>query len=379
MLIGMLLVSILAFGACSQEDRLPYDGSTGTIGREASVESPFADQGAARPACQFDEDGGPCGCLELSLLSDAPNIYFVLDRSGSMGGGKWETMRTVLSRVVTRLGPRIRFGATVFPGFSSNDGCGSGSEVMPLMPGDSPAGTAGPAVKRFLSGTNVSVLGGTPTAATLRELLPKLSGLPERTFVILATDGGPNCNSQATCSAADCIFNIEGADNCPPGGPPNCCSPEFHAAESCLDRDPTREAVAAFHAANIPVYVVGVPGSGPYAELLDSLAEAGGTARPSGTKYYRIDGTDPAAFQTALSQVAAKITADCTFALNPAPPDPKRVNVYFDDVVVAPGDTEGWKFDGDKVTLLGQSCASVLAGEVLNVRVISGCPTAPIR
>ena len=51
----------------------------------------------------------------------------------------------------------------------------------------------------------------------------------------------------------------------------------------------------------------------------------------------------------------------------------------FDDAVVAPDPTNGWTFDGTTVTLVGQSCAHVMNGDVLNVRVIGGCPTVPPR
>lgn len=381
---GALAAGAILVGACAADERPPFDSSVGGRGRDAAPVDPFADSGATRPECQLDEDGGPCGCLELSLLSDAPNLYFVLDRSGSMGvesgpGGaqnQWETIRLVLSRVVTRLGPRIRFGATVFPSPAFNS-CSTGQEVMPLTPGDAPAGTPGPAVARFVAATNVGVGGATPLAGTLRELVPKLVRETQRTFVILATDGGPNCNFEAECEADGCIYNIESASPCTPDGP-NCCTPDNGGGLMCLDREPTRAAVASLRAAGVAVYVVGVPGSAPYASLLDELAEIGGTARPTSPKYYRVDGKDPAAFETALAQIAAKITANCRFPLDPAPPDPSRVNVYFDDRVVAPGD-DGWALEDGGVTLTGSACARVLAGEVLNVRVIAGCPTVPPR
>ena len=57
------------------------------------------------------------------------------------------------------------------------------------------------------------------TAATRSALLPKLSALPGKVIVVLATDGGPNCNPDAMCDIGECQENIEG---CVPGE--TCCA-----------------------------------------------------------------------------------------------------------------------------------------------------------
>lgn len=227
----------------------------------------------------------------------------------------------------------------------------------------------------LLSATSAPAAGGTPTAATLLALRPVLAKLPGKTFVILATDGGPNCNAAAMCDTANCIPNIESVSAaCKPNGV-NCCTQNQYGPQNCLDGPPTVTAVAGLAQAGIPVYVIGVPGSGPYAGLLDELATSGGTARPTSPKYYRVDGTDPNAFTTALAQVAAKITATCTLPLQSAPQDPSLVNVYADGAVVPRDPVDGWTLDNATVSLVGAACARVLAGEVLEVRVVEGCPT----
>ena len=97
--------------------------------------------------------------------------------------------------------------------------------------------------------------------------------------------------------------------------------------------------------------------------------------RAAGRRYYAVGSTDAAAFGAALKAVAARITATCTLTLDPTPPDPDAVNVYLDSTVVPRTATDGWRLDGATVTLLGATCAKVLAGDVLDVRVIAGCPT----
>lgn len=329
------------------------------------------------PDCDAGTDLGVCGCLELGLFVDVPNLYFVMDRSGSMqDGNKWSTVRSVVGGIVQRMGPRANFGAAVFPSTRSADPCAPGIEVFAPRQGDSPAGVAGPTTVGLLAATNVDPHGGTPTAVTLASLAPSIAALPGRTFVVLATDGGPNCNVEASCGVDKCIPNIESAaEQCQPNKPPNCCDPSVGGPANCLDEDATVRAVDALKLAGIPTYVVGIPGSGPYSALLDRVATAGGTARDVPPYYYRVDSVDRAAFDQTLSQVAARATATCVIPLGKAPPDPDRVNVYLDGVVV-PGDrTNGWVLDGTTVTLVGDTCDRVLSGEALGVRVVAGCPT----
>ena len=137
--------------------------------------------------------------------------------------------------------------------------------------------------------------------------------------------------------------------------------------------------MAALKAAGIDTYVIGVPGSGPYAALLDKLAVAGGAARPTSPRYYRVDSTDAAALEVALRAIAAKVTASCELPINPPPADPTRLNVFFDDVVLPADPVNGWRYEAGKVTLLGEACQRLTAGEVLGLRVVAGCPTVAPR
>jgi hypothetical protein len=330
------------------------------------------------PMCNLGPNGGVCACADEPLLVDAPNIYFVLDRSGSMAAlNKWANIQIVLEKLVIALGPRASVGAAVFPDPNS-DGCTPGIQVFRPQRGDAPAGAPGPtaaALTTVLS--RIPAAGGTPTALTLSSLLPTLRGLAGKTYVVLATDGGPNCNANAICTTSQCTYNIENDPGCPPGGP-NCCTDPSIGADACLDAQPTISAVAAIASAGVPVYVVGVPGSAPYATLLDQLAVAGGTARTSEPLYYAIDSADQVAFLAALSGIAAQITGKCTLDLDNAPPEPGLVNVFFDEGVLPQAGPDGWTLDGTSVTVLGASCQKILDGNVLDVRVVAGCPTVTL-
>jgi hypothetical protein len=374
-----IVAAMTVVAGCGSQRPPPAGDSTYT---PAQASGGFQDGGVSNkpPGCGQKDDGSFCDCVDTPLFSDPPNMYFVLDRSGSMAEeDKWGKVRLVVSQILRGLGPRANFGATLFPGFD-NDACAPPKEVLPLSPGDPPGTQDGPTTKRLLSATINAPSGGTPTAEALRSTLKNLQGAKGKTFVILATDGGPNCNSGNACSVDQCQPNIESVPGCPPGGT-NCCAPPNGVPESCLDSAATVSAVAALKTAGIPVYVIGLPGTGnpTYASLLDTLASAGGTALPTSPKYYRIDSSNSDVLLAALKKIAAQIVATCEFKLTMAPAQPNQVNVYFDEVVVPADPVNGWKIDGQTVTLLGDSCKKVLSGDVLDVRIITGCPTVQPR
>lgn len=371
---GALGVTWIA--GCGSSDRPPPASDTFVPPGQANSSSGFGgDGGVLLPGCGTKADGSSCDCVDAPLFTDPPNIYFVLDRSGSMSfDDKWSSVRSTVVALARGLGPRARFGAAMYPWTS--DVCAPGKEVLKTRLGDAPTanGTDGPTTVALAQVTNVAPSGGTPTSATLEALRPGIAALPGKTFVILATDGAPNCNARTSCTIDACVPNIEG--DCPSNV--NCCEPPQGGVENCLDARATVNAASAYAAAGIPLYVVGMPGSAPYTAVLDEVAVAGGTALPgSSPKYYRVD--DKSQILAALQKVAAKIVATCTFDLTEPPGDPNAVNVYFDQKVVPKDPVNGWSIEGKRVTLLGTACERVMSGEVLGVRIIAGCPTVVPR
>lgn len=373
-----VLLAMLA--GCGSERPPPAGNATFTPGG-AGVTGGFSDGGTTNkpPGCGQKDDGTFCDCIDVPLFAEAPNMYFVLDRSGSMAeNNKWGKVRLVVAQILRGLGPRANFGATLFPGFDDSMSCSPPREVLPITPGDLPGTQDGPTTKKLLTATQSGPSGGTPTGEALRSVLPIVTKAKGKTFVILATDGGPNCNAGASCGADQCQPNIEGVAGCAPTGP-SCCEPPSGFRESCLDSAATNSAVAALKAAGIPVYVIGLPGTAAYASLLDQLAVSGGTALPASPKYYKIDSTSDNVLLTALKKIAAQIVATCEFKLKEAPAQANQVNVYLDEVVLPKDPVNGWKIEGPTVTLLGDSCTKVLSGDVLDVRIITGCPTVEPR
>jgi hypothetical protein len=420
-------------------DDTPIHDGGGTGGLGGAGGGGCIDDAVAPPA---PDAQGLCGNTFLQATSDPPNIYFVIDRSGSMqeivdGRMKYDAVATASVALVRRLGSQINVGAAVFPGplVNPDDGCAAGDQVFPTRPGD-PLSTGacdidGPATRAFSASISLPSgtlpIGGTPTAATLVRLLPTLSALPGRTVILLATDGGPNCNEAARCDASKCIPNIERYPSCT--ADVNCCGPALGGPGSCLDDVATLAAVDALARRGIRTYVVGIPGSAPYATLLDELARAGGTARPigdSGATYYDVDRLTE--LDDILAAIGSTVVLSCHLHLDTPPREMSLVNVYLDRQLVEYGAPDGWVWTnfGDAsaadsggvseggetdamfedaqtpddastpiedagpdatvpdastrvprqdLDLLGASCARLMSGKVRQVQVVFGCPT----
>lgn len=344
------------YGACSKRER-PGGMRSQSDTVSASTSSGFVSDGA-----------NICGNEFHDAQTTYPLIYFVLDRSGSMlevddGVTRYEKVRTATLDMVNSLGALVRVGLTLFPSPDAGAGseCLAGEEVFPptVHPGSN-----------FDNVLDLAPLGGTPIAATLEYVRPRLLEHPQPRVVILATDGGPNCNESTTCTAANCIINIAG--ECPAGE--NCCEPPEGTWGNCLDRLPTLEAIQAIADEGTPVYVVGIPGSEFFASVLNQMALYGGVPVEDAVQYYyRVDDLD--ALGAVFKGIASELVS-CEFDLSDPPETQDLTNVYFDGEVVVQDPEQGWIWvDGDTIELVGAACASLKDGQVVEVQIVSGCPT----
>jgi hypothetical protein len=332
------------------------------------------------PGTQTD-DSTACTSTDVPILPNVPNLYFVLDASGSMlENYKWAHVRSAVTSLVTHLEDRARFGATVFPA-PGTDQCAAGVEVMPLRAGDRSGETA----SVFFTATALTPWGGTPTAATFRSLVAKFRDLGGVTYVILATDGGPNCDSDLkSCAVDQCTSNIDGvkgpdgrqvcfADAGDSADAGNCCAT---TRSGCLDGLETARAISELRAVGVPTYVMGIPGSLPYSAVLDDLAVAGGTPRASAPLYYAVLSPEVPALESALTDIANEVMRSCTLLLGRNPADPNKVNVSIDGRIVPSGGPNGWALHGPTVTLEGTTCGARQSDAALPaVHVAEGCPT----
>lgn len=399
-----MLFLCASLGACGSE-RPPFAGAPGGRAKDAGADSSFLVIGPPPPPAA--DAGGYCGNLIIPIVSDRPNLYFVLDASGSMAEPiaqpnagpirltKYTAALGAIESLLRAVGHRVSYGAALFPGSGSKDGCAPGAEVFATEPGDpvsyALAGTAGPtldALHRTLVRRPPSGL--TPTAASLVALESTLEALPGKTYAFLLTDGAPNCGAGARCDAASCSPNIEGGCGAAPGV--NCCDPALGLYDYrwCLDADPTVAAVAELATNGIQTFVVGMPGTGAYASLLGRLAVAGRTARPTEPYYYPAENADD--LVTTLQQVGLAVAVSCDVPLKESPPDWDLVNVYFDQTVVPRDPTNGWRRTGGpseaaadaadahagspgSIRIVGDSCDLLKAGAVLQLQVVAGCPS----
>lgn len=345
-----------------------------------------------QPDCGATPDGPGswCGTTLVPIDVVRPNLYFVLDRSGSMGEqlegsryDKYTSARFAIRDLLQAVGHRVNYGGAVFPGFLTDGlGCTAGAEVFATERGDPLGACEDPLpptaleFQRALS--HFASVAGTPLAPTLQRLLPTLRALPGRTVVILATDGAPNCNPDARCGPEDCLLNQQGAtvDGKACEGDFNCCDPEKvrDGQYSCVDRRGAEAVVAELRRLGIPTFVVGMPGSEEHEAVLEALAEAGGTARDGSPGYYAV--TDDEELGAALLEIGSVIAVSCTVTLAAAPRRPELVNVSFDERPVPRDEAQGWAWTSDTtLELRGAACAELAAGDVQVLRVLEGCPT----
>ena len=319
---------------------------------------------------------GVCGNEIHDIVFDAPNIYFILDKSGSMGaldGGKtrYSIVRDAAIDMINSLGTLINIGAAVFPhGNVQNEPCSAGAEVFPVTPGvpyDPDQETE--VVTGFRVATGGSPFGGTPISASLAAIQQNLDDLGGTTIAILLTDGGPNCNAAATCDESTCMPHIEG--ECATGE--DCCQ-AGHAVYGpllCVDEPASVGEIQAIANLGIDVYVIGITGSAFYSGVLDNMAVAAGTDQSGAA--YAVDDLDTLA--SLFGQIAGEAIS-CELPLNDPPEMPGFTNVYLGCDVVTYDPAQGWDWKDDTtVRLNGASCQKLKSGQVGQVTIATGCPT----
>lgn len=213
-------------------------------------------------------------CAEL------PVLFVVQDKSGSMNfapdgttasaanPSKWTIARQVVPALASDFNNRFRFGAAMYPRDTTTFNCSTGTIVSAIS-----TSTAG-----ITSAYNSAVPGGgTPTAASLQAVRTHIAaqGLATPAYVLLITDGLPNCNTGL--DANTCTPTSTAACGTVPPAQSSCGL----GAKDCLDTQASVTAAQQLFAAGVKVFVVGFDSTliaGNNKAVLDAIAAAGGTS-----------------------------------------------------------------------------------------------------
>lgn len=268
-------------------------------------------------------------------------IMLVLDKSGSMktfassdtqwgcaadgngngynpaGDCKWITLVDLLTKsngFLEQTAGSARHGLAMFSDPNNTaDSCAAGN-VEVAVPDN--AGASVGTIKSKLLGYTPQ--GGTPTAPTMRNIASDTPFTKKeaatKSYVVLITDGNPNCNS----SLSQCNACTNGGD------PAKMCGD----VRNCLDDVALTSAVKMLKAKDIDTFVIGFGSafSNPDAKkALNDAAVAGGqVSSDPNAKFYLA--TDETSLQAIFDKIKTVLQA-CTFGLDQVPKDPTLLEV----------------------------------------------------
>lgn len=338
-----LLLALALAGGCGAR--------TGLNVPDASLDAPAEDVFVRFDACV----AGRFGMIRRSV-----RLLFVIDRSGSMNEplvargttSRWEATVDVLRETLPRFEQRLAMGALIFPRTPDGDTTLRYLQYCQVQPGAGITVDVGPAnataVNQMLAQT--FTMGATPTGAAVRRATQWLQAHDARgaaQYIVLLTDGIPNCNSEIVPAECECL------------DPAGTCSGE-RGRLSCLDADGTVNAIAAAREAGIATYVIGIDGSieARYQSVLDRMAEAGGRANEGSPRYNSI--RDRAQLQATFEGIQRTV-ALCSYVTPSRPDAPDAIDVDLDGVRVPrdPTRREGWEWtdrEYGELTFYGRAC-----------------------
>ncbi|MFO0616863.1 MAG: vWA domain-containing protein [Polyangiaceae bacterium] len=296
---------------------------------------------------------GPLGCVPgtAELERAVPALMFVVDASGSMddalegaGVSRWDAMRSAFAATLPPVDTSMELGLMVYPSNGGEKNCAAGHPA--ITPGLGHVGTILDALD------DRKPRGATPTAAALDAAATALeahrAAAGARTLV-LATDGGPNCNTDLDPKTCECVP-----------------APVCKESVLCLDDARTVSTIEDLAKRGIPTYVIGIAAADDtFIGVLDEMADAGGRARVGeDPRFYPV--ASAADFDLALATIRDQVGA-CTY-LTRSIPDPGGTIVVRVDGAEVPFDptgADGWSWSdlsNGELVFTGDACASLTSG-----------------
>lgn len=411
---GLILSAAVFPVACSNDDGGGDGDGTGGNGVDLGSggmgggdgDTSDNDGGGAPKECTSFAELRECNSAGLKATPVEVNILLVLDSSGSMrsklpddpNASLWDATKAALTDSLDTAQSSISFGLDLFPNAGPTQLAklcempASEGLVVPIAKGAENRDAIVTAIGSKGPG------GGTPTAAALRRGFDYFTtgdgkDLTGRRFVLLATDGGPNCNEELSCDIDTCTANIDADPNDPDdqcsGDQRNCCE---NYAVGCLDDDGTLDAIEALGGVGVDTFVVGLPGSELYEEQLNKFALAGGRpSEGSDQSYYKVDSEGTASgLVDVLREITRKLVTSCEVELSERPSSVSFLNVAVDcDVIPWAGEDEGgggeggatstedsWYYDplANSAIIQGPICDKIKDEGVNRIDIIEGCP-----
>ncbi len=394
LIITPALVSVLLAGwACEEKNdsasvgnnNVVEDNDTGTESHSDSDSDSDADADTDTDIdtdTDTDIDTSKCGESNFEIKGEIVDMLIVLDRSNSMQlSNYWTPMGKAIKEVTAQMEQQINFGLMVFPSLkcagTSNQCASPTRSLVPVGQADA-VQTIATKVSTVNAG-GVGTCGGTPTALTLEAALEHLESVQDENqrFVLLATDGAPNCNESLNLNTCTCTNTTIGL----------CARPD-----QCLDDVNTLAAATALSDAGYPVYVLGMGQMQRWINKMNQIAAAGGT-----NQYYPAGNTSD--FLDALKDITGEVVS-CDFNLDwndPSLPsdassDPSKVNFYCkekegDDIGMNNivrldedcNDKSGWRWmDEDTVRFCQDACTKIKDGGCKVVTATFGCETVVV-
>jgi hypothetical protein len=345
-------------------------------------------------------------------------MLLVIDMSGSMNDKptatatqtKWDQMKLALSGTLKDQAKNIDFGLELFPysGDAANPGVGDGSDPITscnVPSGSNPNIAIAVGIAPGLTHVNEEILpvlqnstpaGGTPTTKALQQAYAYFAdgggkGLNGSKWVLLATDGAPNCNLDLSCEKEACTQNIDckcgnGCDTAL-----NCCasSTSNNYGYICLDNEAVVSQITKLNAAGIKTFVVGIPGSEKFTSTLNAMADAGGMPKqndPNGDRYYAVSAANSLQdLQQAFSTITTQLVKECDIPLTESPRDKNQVIVAIDCAAVSTvpentpeqGGASGYWIDYSQepahLRITGDRCTQLQTQGAEHLDVITGC------
>jgi hypothetical protein len=308
----------------------------------------------------------PCIPGTFQLQPAKPSVMFLLDASGSMnetfsanGSTRWQVLESSLASALPSVDQTMEIGAAVFPDVSQQSGqdCAAPSSVN-LPPS---LGNVGALLNLINS---ISPVGGTPTADAVdvgAKAILQVRAASSARAIILATDGGPNCNDNLDYFTCTCANPEQAPDF-------NCTDPNTGLrdpqSELCLDDTRTVSRISGYASQGLPTYVIGIhdPGDKQDNVVLNAMADAGGRPDTGGAEHY-YEATSQADLEGAFVSIRNQIGA-CTYLTTSVPNGQGSITVTVGNNVIPfdPTGKQGWKWGDEangEIIFVGNVCTNI--------------------